>query len=778
MFDLTKIGLSGKDLTQGNTEEALNNYYDSEDALVEDFNRKAAHLSHEINKFNSQWGFLQTREKANQLNNSLKELMAFQENFKDPQQISRQNQNWLNTTLKLIDEEGGAYSGDLKAQAIDGYLLAEENGIRIASAKIRQEATLVLDKFDAKFKDAVVSGDIGQALEIQQEREATINRLVIEDVYSAKEAEAYLKQSREIYADTILVESLGQNNYTEFSDSQEQAYKDMKQMQTMYKGFFNNASARVKTNWLRRMKYLDEQVNKAAFVDIDTAQREYGNAMQTWSFGGATSKETIEKGNKYIAQLKKAKANGQIKPSSIAKVNGEIEETLIANRLVGDVAKAGAAMNTPGFNIENFPIINKNIPIHEVIKQYGFSPSSPAARLIAEVRQTLPFIEKDNVLSNVETYKFIKRANGEEEAVTNITSATDLAPRIAQERRIDRLMGGTGGISSYSADAFNQFQQYNDPNTEATLEQVIADNPADFLPEVSRHRSKLENVATATKTLEFINRHKQIFNFTGNTLNVIRNDIAYNQNAKSAYSKIYNYIENNYNREVLTEFAEYEGIGRQQIFAAVASYTLRQMSEGLAQEDDSYALLNYSLSDLDSKKPSQTFLQLEDTVRGVMHNLVDAQQLRGKVNVTDSPTLQKNSSEANLTISAFSQRPYGDFNFFSTLRSDLPDLGARNIKPLHETQYAKLKTFVEKQLGDNIVDLTPGRMRLMPYKGSIYKIAYRTDYGNLKPLIDGDNEFILFNTDLLRTGKFKIKKDAEADVLINIIKTSNMRSYR
>ena len=135
--------------------------------------------------------------------------------------------------------------------------------------------------------------------------------------------------------------------------------------------------------------------------------------------------------------------------------------------------------------------------------------------------------------------------------------------------------------------------------------------------------------------------------------------------------------------------------------------------------------------------------------------------------------------KANLVISAFSQTEYGGFSFFSSLRGDLPDFGARNIKPLHETQYAKLKSFLEKQLGDNFVDLTPGRLRLKPYKGSVYKIAYRTDYGNLKPLINSDGNLIVFNTDLLvREGKFKIKKEDEADMLIALIKTSNMRDYK
>ena len=645
MFDLSKVGLKGKDLVQGKTTEALDNYWESEDKIVEDFNRRAATLSHDIDKFNNQWGFLQTRERAVQLRDSLKDLMEFQKNFTDPQQISRQNQAWLSNTLKLLEEEGGAFSGDLKAQAIDGYLLAEENGIRIAENKIRQHATLTLDKFDSQFRQAIAENDIGGALELQQEREAIINNLVVEGVYSTQEAEAYLANTKETFADAIIVKSLEDNNYLEFSDSQAEALKDMKRMKTMYSSFFNNASDRVKTNFLRRFKYLQDQMKQSSFVDLTTRQREYANAMRTWSYGGATSKETIERGDLYIRQLKRAISLGQIKPSSLSKVRSEIEETQISNRLIGDVAKAGAAMNDASFNIAEHPIIDKNVPISEVIKTYGYPASSPAAKLIADIRQTLPFIKEDNVLSNVETYKFIKGTNGEQHEVPNIQDVNDLSGRIAKERKIDRLMGGSGTISSYTSDAFNHFQQSGDPNVETTLEQVIAESPADFLPEVSRHRSKPENTVTSTNVVEFVRRNKQIFNFSESTFSVIRNDIAYNQNAKSAYNKIFNFVEANYNREVLHSYAELQGIGAQQIISAVSAYVLRQMSEGLAQEDDSYALLNHSLSNLNTKKPTPTLQAINTITRDIMNDLLAATQVRGKVNVTDSTPLQNNSSE-------------------------------------------------------------------------------------------------------------------------------------
>ena len=71
-------------------------------------------LSNDIDKFNKKWSFLQSRERADELKEQVKELIKYADTFNDPTEIERQNQTWLKSTLSLIDEEGGAYAGDLK----------------------------------------------------------------------------------------------------------------------------------------------------------------------------------------------------------------------------------------------------------------------------------------------------------------------------------------------------------------------------------------------------------------------------------------------------------------------------------------------------------------------------------------------------------------------------------------------------------------------------------------------------------------------------------------
>ena len=81
---------------------------------------------------------------------------------------------------------------------------------------------------DARFNQAINDGDIQAALDIQQEREAMLNSLVVEDVYNKKEAAAYLKNSREQYTDKMLLKSLEQNELIEVTQNRSAALTDIK----------------------------------------------------------------------------------------------------------------------------------------------------------------------------------------------------------------------------------------------------------------------------------------------------------------------------------------------------------------------------------------------------------------------------------------------------------------------------------------------------------------------------------------------------------------------
>ena len=748
--DISKEGIKTKDIFSHGAKEAVSLYKKDFKAHKKEFDKAWLEHSAAIDQFNRKWGFLQSREKAKEIQEQTKALIEYAEQYNDPEDIERQNQAWLKQTLSLIDEEGGAYAGDLKTLTLEGYLIASSQGIRIAEDKVKQHASLKLDGYDSQFVQAINDNDIGKALEIQQEREAMLNSLVTEGIYTKKEGMAYLKNSREQYADTIIAKSLEHNELIEVVENRAAALKDMKQNDEMFSSFFDKASDRSKTLFKKRLKLLE---NKD--LDLEYAQFEYGDTLNSWMTGAATSNEVIKESKEYLNSLNRAKSI--VKPEAIPKLKREAEKTKITMKLVEDIGKTGAALAN-GQPLSN-PLLDPSKSVDDIMKYYGFKVNSPAAGLIQELRGRLPFVASDAVLSRVNLYEFATGSAGLQKDLSDITSVELLRGRITQEKAVDRLMGGKGNMSSLSANAFNDYLK--DPQLQQEVDQIIVENP-NLLYETEKHRSKDSSGLVTSTMRDFVQHYSSILNISGSDLQAIHVKLSENNDAQSINNKIFNYIEELYGKDDrVKQFAETQNIGRQQLFMAIGASVYSEMVQGLAQTGQADKLLKAQI-DRDIKLTNAGEL-IDYRIKALMNQ----QKTRGLVNTTDSFELQKFNTKSNLVISAFSE---GSFGIGNRLRNIGPDLGERNVKPLEPIEYKKLSTYIEGLLGDNKVELPKGRLRLMTHSGSVYKLAYVNGAGAVVPLRDLDNEFIFFNTEIIDWASDK--KDP-ADMLIDIIRMSN-----
>ena len=755
--DISAEGIKSKDIFESGAKEAVDIYKKDFKAHKKEFNEAWLKHSAAIDRFNRKWGFLRSRERAAELNEQTKELVDYAETFNDPSDIERQNQTWLRETIKLIEEEGGAYAGDLKTLAIEGYMAASAQGIRIAEEKVRQKASLRLDAYDAQFVEAIKNNDIGEALSVQQEREAMLNSLVTEGIYTEQEGKAYLKNSKQQYADTILAKSLEHNHLIEVLENRSAALKNMKQNDEMFKPFFNRASDKPKTLFKRRLKALE---NKD--VDLEYAQFEYTDSLNSWMVGAATANEVLLESKEYLSSLSKAK--GVVKPEAIPKIDREIEKTKITMKLVEDIGLTGASLAN-GKQLDS-PLLDASKSVDDIMKHYGFKSNTPAAGLISELRRRLPFIADDPVLSRVKLYEFATNSAGLDKELNDVGTADSLRTRMIQEKAVDRLMGGKGSMSALSATVFNNYLK--DPSQQDSVNQMIVENP-NLLYETEKHRSKDATALTTTTITEFAQKYNSILNINATDLLGIHVKLSENNDAQRVNDMIFKYIESIYNKDDrLTQFAETENIGRQQLFMILSAATYATMFKGLASTGDADKLLATTM------RRDIKLTDVPEHVKFFVDALTKQQQRRGIVNTSDSSELQKFNTKSNIIISAFSEGDFGVGNYFRNL---LPDIGERNIRPLEQVEYNELSKYVESLLGDKKIKLPKGRLRLMVHAGPVYKLAYVNGYGATMPLRDADNEYILFDTETIdwASEAYINESDRPAEFLINIIRISNDR---
>ena len=731
---------------------AVSNYKTSFKDHKKDFDQAYLKLSKDVDKFNRQWGFLQSKSRAKELVQQVKELVDYADTFNDPSDIEKQNQAWLKETLSLIEEEGGAFAGDLKSLAIDGYMVASAQGLRIAEDKVRKEASLKLDTFDAQFNQALADGDLSTGLDIQQEREAMLNSLVVEGIYNKNEASAFLKNSRQQYADSILLKSLEQNQLLEVTQNKAAALEDMKNNKTMFNSFFNRASDKVQTAFLKRMKLL---TTDASTNNLIYSQFEYADTLNSWMLGAATSADVMKETKEYISAIKTAKP--LVKKDRLPKLNREIEKAKITVDLVEDIGRAGYYLANG--RKTGSPIMDLSLSVDEVAEAYGYAPNTPGASIIAEIRNKLTFVKNDAVLNRVLMYEFATGSAGLDKDLPDIDTIDNLSDRIIREKAVDGLMGGRGNMSSVSADAVREYLK--DPAANEVMNEVISDNP-ELIYEVAKHRNKTENAATTTRVTDFMQTYFSILNVSSTDLATIHAKLAEDQHAQIAHNRIFNFIEEIYGKnKAITAFAEQENIGKQQLFLAITSAVYNRMNQGLAQTGDSDRLLSARVS------RDITETEVGELAKHFIGALSNQQQTRGLVNVTDSPALQQSTDNSSLVVSMFS---HGSFGLFNKIWNVLPDVGTRNVKEVTEVEYNKLKVYIEGLLGNNKVDLDKGRLRLMTHSGSIYKLGYINGFGALVPLINADNDMIYLNTELI--DKPTTKETDSAKIIDWIIKSN------
>ena len=785
MFNLNNIKSYGADenvLYKKGAKDFVQEYQERFKDIKADYDKRYLALAEEIEKFNNQFAFMQSREKGRALVKELKGLLDFAENFNDPTQIERQNQTWLNNTLQSLEAEGGAYSAELKNQAIEGYLLASSYGVRIAQTKVRQNAYLSLDKYDNDFRQALTEGDIGKALSVQHEREAALNSYQVEGIFTNKETSAYLNNSKQAYADNILLKSLEENQLTEVSESRDKALDDLKAYQKMFKPFFGRASDKIQTSFLARIKNLE---NSLKANNLPIRQDEYTNTLFTWLQGGTTTTTLNKFTDRYEAAINDAISNDLLKPAEKAKAIRELERTKVTQEVINELTEVGQGLA----NNKNIVGLGKGIldfskSNAEIIKNFGYGPESSAASIIVELRDKVRQIRGvpgDAVLTRVEIAKFAMGAAGQPYEAAGIKSVADLRINIAQEKALDTLMGGEGTMSSQSADAFRIYQQEATPDTQETLNQMVAENPS-LLDEVAKGRSKLHQISNSVSVRDFTKTYQSILNFTDTDAAALNTELATNTYAQTTHNQIFNYIESVYSEDsALQQFAEQEGTGVQDILFAVTNSIMRDSVQRHSTTGSPYRLLSSQLKGIESAL-GQTFRgsvfsktrvteamgQVETLASRYMSQLLKTQKTSALVNTTDSSFLQKGTSQGNLIISAFSP----NLGLISKVRGKLPDTVNRGVYPLQPVEQVRIEKHVESLLGGNKVDLK-GRLRLLTHSNAVYKLGYINQAEGISPLRDEFNQFIYFDTSLIDITDTTVKPTEEASVIIDILKRSN-----
>ena len=762
--NISSVGVKSTELIKQGSEEALKLSRERSAQRKKDFDKAWLEHSAKVEAYNSKFAFFRSRQEMQDLNEQTKALIDYAETYNDPEDIERQNQQWLRTTLARLKEEGGPYSGDLQQIAIEGYILASNEGMRIAEDKLRNEATLELDAYDSRFYQALANGDLGEAMDIKEERDGMINSYVTEGIYTEEEGNVFLKNAKETYANAMVNQLLVNNAFIGASKNRRSAEQDIKQVAKTFKSTIDAADKKTQTLFYKRLNSFKENDTS----DILNAQYEYTDTLNSWRLGAATSADVVDESKMYINKLRNAINTGAFERDKEVKAKREIERTQITMKLVEDIAIAGDSLFS-GRKVDN-PLLDITASVEDVMTHYGFKADSPAAGIIAELKRELPYFKGDSVQTRVSLYNFALGAAGIDVVGDDEATPANLRNKIVRDKRIDRLMGGEGGLTGQSADLFNKMLETPSPDAQAQVADVVIDNP-ELLRDVAKYRSKPNNSALTMPTRTLLSKYNQILNVSPEDVQGLDVKLAFDPSTKTAYDNIFRFLESAYAEDdKITAFSEYEGVGKQQLFSAVALAIYARKIKELGVSGDADKLIREQTSRLLKRRKDGTYDDSEFTELAdfYMKSLTQVQQTRAQVNVTDSSYLQQDTSEANLVISAFSQ---GTFGIFSKLKNFI-DTGGRNIKKLEEVEYAKLTNFVETLLGDKRVDLSGRRLRLMLHSGNMYKLGYINSAGGLNALTDAQGDEIFLNTELL--GKFKLGKQSEGDYLIELITRSNI----
>ena len=750
--------------------------YDLADAN-DAFNRRVAEVREKAKRYNNQIGFLKKDEELQSINEEVKELLRIQSDFSDPLDIQRNNESWLRNTLADIDGRGGAFAGELKAVAIAGFDLASENGVRIIQDKVRTKALTERDNRSGVIAQYLKGGDIDQSLEGIEELTAFTNSLGFEGILSPDEVKAYNSHTKNVGYSGVVRIAYQQNRWISASENNKEALKDMEEKVKIFKPLFPFVEPEVKTAFLERLERLKAGENT---LDLRTTEVEWKRSVGNAMSGMITSKELSDfwYGNA-LPKFNQALKSKYVTNEGKAKVKIAKETGSTTVRLFNELARAGEEINGNGkpFNIKNNPLIDKRKTPKEIFDHFGFSKTGPGGQLMLELRSQLPFDRKDNVQSNVNIYRYISNLAGINTELPE-RSINSLGARMEREKHIDYLMGGEGGISSYSADAFKKHLQNPDPDVRDELNFVISDNPM-LLPLVEKHRSKPENTAITTTIREFT-LSKPELGMDINDFFTLNTQLKNNGYARSAHDSIKKYIYKTYADDPsLNDLARKNNISIDGVAMALANSTYVHMVKKYGSQSAPEEFLSTQLTRASSNNfvygTGDTNNVLDDMTaysEELIGNLLGEQEVRGSVDVSDSDILKTPSGEGNLVLSVFGE---GEFNFYQqNIRSRLlPDVGMRSIKPLEEVEYKKVRDYIEGLLGNNRVNLTKGRLRLLPHSGDVFKLAYVTEYDNVVALRDEDNDFIFFNTLFINKNSKKVKPENEASIIINILENSN-----
>ena len=724
----------------------------------------------EIDKYNSQFAFLRSKEKGLELRESLKQHLRFQESLEDPRDIQKSNRGWLQNEHALIDSEGGAYGGELKNQATQFYLLAEEQGIRVGRHKTRTKAIVDLNARTNEFNTAIARGSLTEAKDVMHERGAFLNSMVAEGIFTPQEGEAFLANFKNRSADTMINKFLQENEYIEASEGRTTALKDYKMFSNFSKEFTGSASDKMKTLLLKRGKLL-KKADKT--YDLMYEKQQYNTNLFNWINGFQDTKEVMSSIEHYRNKINYGLKTGAI--SNTTKGNLALKELSYMEKFIGIVAEQSSSISTGTFKKHSLLDFTKSNT--EVAKELSLSTSDIGLSVLADMRKQLfnrLHVKGDPAQSNVQLYKFLHDINRGSEpmfSIPTITGADKLEQKIAMEKSIDKLMGGTGVLTQESANTFDNFQNVNDANTVEQLNTIVAKNPS-LLNNVAEHRSRPENSAFSLSTLDFINRNSQILNLKSGELKGIQAQLANDPIARKVFNFVFNSVQQNMNEELST-YGYYEQIGAQQLGHALTHSLYKDIIGSRAVSGDALRELNALLG----SKNTAAYEQIEDRVLSTASQLFESlkhqQKISGLVSVGNTPLASK-SSINNGIIGTFSQEPY---TFFGGIKQAIVniDIGMRDVRPLDSIHTKKLSDYINKQFLPAEISLI-NRVRLQKHNGNIFRLSYIDGNSNNTALRDRQGEHILFDTTNIKQDFTDKVSDTEIyEEIIRVLGVSNVR---
>ena len=491
-----------EDLLQ-NSNKAFESFKQSDQEFRQQYDERLFTWRQDLEKYNSQWGFLRSQKEKRRLVDEAKELMKLQDTYEDPEDIARTNNRWRKDNITLLNQEGGAFAGELIKTVEELYLLASEKGIRALQDKTKKEASISLGGYDAEFDQAIKMGDLNKAMEVSKERKAFLTTMVGEEIFTDKEHQAFDANSKNKQANALLIKTLQQNQLVELESSRSEALADLKEKKGILKEYFNSADDTIKANFLQRQEALHKSVNQ---VHLAKEQNEFNNALNSFALGAATIEEVSTAAKTFKNKMYRALKSGTLDDQGKIKINEGIKEINNQLKVFSKFGEAGEALKNNTFDIKNHPLLNPKTELHELTKLMGFTATDNGAQVLASTLKLLPRFKNDSVLTRAAQYEFLMQAIGIDADIPEVQTPQDLQARIAYERRVDKLMGGSGGMSSESAAIFEQFLESSNPAIKGSINKIAADNTG-LIPLMAKHRNKPEVRAFTGDTLGFIQRY-------------------------------------------------------------------------------------------------------------------------------------------------------------------------------------------------------------------------------------------------------------------------------